>query len=546
MLRPAAAPLALAVLAGIGAAGAAVALMGTSAFLISRAAEHPPVLHLMVAIVCVRAFGLTRGALRYVERLAGHDAAFRLLTSLRVRLFAHLETLAPAGLSAFRRADLLQRLVTDVDAVLDLVTRVLIPYAVALAIGAGTVAVVGSLSPVTGVVLAGGLVAVAVGVPLLQGAQARRADGRLAPLRGELSVATTDLLHGLPDLVSNGAVAVQLDRVALADARLRDAERRSAFATGVSAGVTALTTGLTVLAGLAAGAAAVRDGSLRGELLAVVVLTPLAVYEVVSTLPQGAQKLAAARASLRRIREVLSTPSPVASPAGSSTATFGTIRMEDVSAEWVPGRIAVRDVNLTLSPGEKVALIGPSGSGKSTIAALLLRFLDPSSGRITLDGADLRTLPGDSVRKVIGYLGDDAYLFDTTIAGNLRIGRPAASDEELRTALASARLLAWADTLPAGLDTPVGEHGMALSGGQRRRLALARALLADFPILILDEPTEHLDDETAVALTRDFLTATATASGRTLVVITHRPDVAAMTDRVIDLGAQPAVLAATP
>ena len=533
--RPAAGGLLLAVAAGVGAAGASVGLMATAAWLISRAALHPPVLHLMVAIVAVRAFGISRGALRYVERLAGHDVALRVLGELRVRLFRQLERLAPAGLATFRRTDLVQRLVTDVDAVLDMLTRVILPYAVTVLVGAGSVVLVGVLSPVAGGALAVGLLVVGVVVPLLQSAAARRSDGRLAPLRGELAVGTVDLLHGLPDLVAYGAVDAQLARLGDADARLRDAERRSSVAAGTSAAVTALATGLCVIVGLAAGAVAVRAGSLRGELLAVIVLTPLAVFEAAAGLPVAAQRFAGARAALQRLAEVFATESPVPEPATPVSLSSGphTFRLDGVSAEWVRGRTAVRDVDLVLAPGTRVAITGPSGCGKTTVAALLVRFLDPSVGQVSIDGVDLRRIRGDQVRQIVGYLPEDAHLFDTTVGENLRIGRRDATVAQMREALAKARLLDWVQGLPLGLDTLVGEHGMALSGGQRRRLALARALLADFEVLILDEPTEHLDDATAAALTRDLLAA---AGNRTVVLITHRTDDLHGVDTVVTLG----------
>jgi thiol reductant ABC exporter CydC subunit len=534
--RPAAGRLALSTVAGVGAAGAAVGLLATAAFLISRAALHPPVLHLMVAIVAVRAFGLSRGVLRYVERLVGHDAALRVLAELRIRVFARLERLAPAGLSAFRRADLVQRLVTDVDAVLDMLVRVLLPYTVALMVGAGSVALVGALVPAAGLALAGGLVVVAVGVPLLQSAAARRSDGRLAPLRGELATATVDLVHGRPDLIAYGAVPAQLTRVADVDRRLRQATERSSAVAGLAAAATALCTGATVLVGLIAGAVAVHGGDLRGELLAVVVLTPLAVFEAAAGLPAAAQRLAAARAALQRLADVLAAPDPTPEPATPEPAPVEpyTVRLEGATATW-PGRAtaAVRGVSLELTTGRRVALVGPSGAGKSTVAALLVRWLDPSAGRVTINGTDLRRLRGDDVRRIVGYLAEDAHLFDTTIEENLRVARRDATADQLDDALAAARLLDWVRTLPQGLATPVGEHGMALSGGQRRRLALARTLLADFPVLVLDEPTEHLDEATAAALTRDILDATR---GRTVLLITHRLDPLSDVDDVVVLG----------
>ncbi|BEL07307.1 hypothetical protein Q0Z83_054980 [Actinoplanes sichuanensis] len=525
LLRPAAGRLASALLAGAGAAGAAVTLTAVSAWLISRAALHPPVLHLMVAIVAVRACGLSRGVLRYLERVFGHDAAFRILADVRVRLFERLERLAPAGLADFRRADLARRLASDVDAVLDLVTRVVLPYAVAAVVGLASVLVVGTLVPAAGSALALALLVAGAGVPLLQRAAARRTDGRLAPLRADLGTGVVDLLHGLPDLTAYGATRDRLDRLAMVDARLTAAARGSAATAGLGAAVTALATGVSVLAGLVAGAAAVRSGDLPGELLALVVLTPLAVFEIAGPLPVAAQHYAAARASLQRLAEIWTTPDV---PAGQDDRPAGfdgqrgrvpEIRVEGVTAGWVDGRTAISGADLLLPAGGRVALVGPSGSGKSTVAALLVRFLDPRVGRVTMDGVDLRDIPAERVRKVVGYLPEDAYLFDTTIAANLRIARTDATDDRLREALAEARLLDWVDTLPDGLETLVGEHGMALSGGQRRRLALARLLLTDARVLVLDEPTEHLDETTASALTRDLL---ATAGERTVLLITHR------------------------
>ncbi len=529
LVRGATAQLTVAVLAGTGAAGSAVALMAVSAWLISRAALHPPVLHLMVAIVAVRAFGIGRGVLRYAERLAGHDAALRVLGALRVRVFARLEVLAPAGLSGFRRADLAQRLAADVDAVLDLLTRVVLPYAVAALVGLGSVALVGAYSKPAGLTLAAGLLLVALFVPALQSRAARRADGRLAQLRADLATGTADLLQGLPDLVAAGATGPRLAELAATGDDLRQAERRSTAMAGLAAAVTTLATGTCLLVGLACGAVAVRAGTLSGEMLAVVVLTPLAVFETAAGLPAAAQRLAAARASFRRLAEILAAPDPAPAPTHPKPVPAGpyTLRLDSVSA-----RTVLRDVDLTLLPGARVALVGPSGSGKSTVAELLVRFLDPTAGRVTLNGIDLRHLDSGQVRRIVGYLPEDAYLFDSTIAANLRIGRPGATDEQLRDALAQARVLEWVDNLPEGLETLVGENGAAVSGGQRRRLALARALLADFEVLILDEPTEHLDEESAIALTRDLLHA---AGGRTVLLITHRTDIAAEVDRVIDL-----------
>ncbi|GAA1797357.1 thiol reductant ABC exporter subunit CydC [Planosporangium flavigriseum] len=523
LAAPEAPRLALAVLFGVLAAGSAIGLTATAAWLISRAAQHPPVLYLTVAIVAVRAFGIARGVFRYVERLAGHDAAFRVLTRLRVRAYQRLERLAPASCAPLRAGDLVSRFVADVDTALDVLVRVVLPYLVAALVGAAAAGFVGALLPSAGVVLAAGLLLVAVGVPVVQHVAARRADRRTAPLRGELSAATVDLLHGLPDLVAYGAARRRLSALAEIDARLRRATARSAAGVGLGAGLVALAAGACVWAGLALGAHAVPAGTLNGVLLAVVVLTPIAVFDTVSGLPAAAAQLAAARAALARVFDLLDQPDPVSEPATPAplSAPVDRPRLEvtGLSARWPGGPDVLHDVELTLPPGRRVAVVGRSGSGKSTLAAVLVRFLDPHAGRVTLDGVDTRDLAGDDVRGIVGLLTDDAHLFDTTIAENLRIADRDADEARLRTVLAEARLLGWVDSLPQGLETMVGEQGSRLSGGQRRRLALARVLLADFPILIMDEPTEHLDEETATALTADLLAATR---GRTTVLITHR------------------------
>ncbi|MFI5909834.1 thiol reductant ABC exporter subunit CydC [Dactylosporangium sp. NPDC051541] len=537
--------LVIALVSGVAAALCAVGLMATSAWLIARAATHPPVLHLMVAIVAVRAFGIGRGVLRYAERVTGHDGALRLLGVVRVRVYRRLERLAPAGLSGFRCGDLAARLVDDVESIVDLVVRVALPLAVAAVTGVASVLLIWAILPAAGLALAAGVLVVGVGVPVLQSALVRRADARLAPLRGALAAGTVDLVQGLPDLIAYGAVDEALAALDRTDQKLLAAARRSAGATGVSAAVTALCTGLAVLAALVAGALAVRGGTLDGKLLAVVVLTPLAVFEIVGGVPVAAQQWAAARAALRRLSEVAATADPAPDPVGSAAAAVGgavpsvapagrlvALGLEGVSAEWVPGRPVVRDVSFTLEPGARVALVGPSGSGKSTIASLLVRWIDPSAGRVTLGGVDLRQLRGDDLRRTVGYLGDDAYLFDTTIEANLRIGRPDATPEQLAAVLERARLADWVRGLPSGPATTVGEHGVAVSGGQRRRIALARALLADFPVLVLDEPTEHLDEETATALLRDLMEATR---GHTVLLITHRPDAREYVDTIISL-----------
>ena len=514
--------LALAALLGVVASGCAVGLGATSAWLIARAAQHPPVLFLMVAVTAVRAFGIFRGVGRYAERLTGHDAALRILGRLRVGVYRRLERLAPAGLDAFRSGDLTARLVSDVDDLADVWLRVLLPYVIALVVGAGTVTLVALLLPAAGAILAVTLVLVAVAAPWLAGRFARTAERRIAPHRGALSTATLDTLRGAGELIAYGAADAAMDRVRDRDRDLSRAQRRAAAGLGVSAALSALAVGAAVWGALLAGVPAVGAGDLSGVALAVVVLTPLAVHEVFSALPPSAQQIPRLRAAARRVFAVLDAPDPVTDPPTPARPPDPPydLRVEGLRARWTPdGPDVLHGLDLTVPAGHRVAVVGRSGAGKSTLAAVLLRFLDPSAGRVLLGGVDTAAMDGDAVRRIVGLCAQDAYVFDSTIGANVRLARPDADDEAVLDALARARLGDWVAGLPDGLDTPVGEHGVRLSGGQRQRLALARTLLAGFPVVILDEPTEHLDEPTAAALTADLLTAT---EGRTVLLITHR------------------------
>ncbi|MEU4681752.1 thiol reductant ABC exporter subunit CydD [Streptomyces xinghaiensis] len=512
----------LALVLGSLALGSAVGLMGVSGWLISRASEQPPILYLMVAVTATRAFGIGRAVFRYAERLVAHDAVFRMLADLRVAVFQRLERLAPAGLRTTRRGDLLSRLVADVDSLQDYFLRRLLPVGVALLVSAGSVGFTVWLLPEAGAVLALGLLTAGAGVPLLSGAVSRRAERRLAPARGVLATRVVDLLSGTAELTVAGALRSRTEEARRADAELTGLAGRSAAAAGAGAGLSALVCGLTVTGTAWAGVQAVHEGRLAGVALAVVVLLPLAAFEAVTDLPVAVLHQQRARRAAGRIREVLAAPDPVREPAEPAVppATPFPLAVRNLTARYAGQRPPALDgLDLDLVPGRRIAVVGPSGSGKTTLAQVLLRFLDPESGRYTLAGTDATALDGDAVRRLVGLCAQDAHIFDSSLRENLRLARPSAGEPELRAALARARLLGWVDGLPEGLDTMVGEHGARMSGGQRRRLALARALLADFPVLVLDEPAEHLDLATADALTADLLAAT---EGRTTVLITHR------------------------
>ncbi len=522
MARPAARRLALTAVLGAGAIAADIGLLATAAWLISRASQHPNESHLAVAIVGVQFFGLSRGFFRYEERLVGHDAAFRLLSDLRVKVYQRLEELAPSGLPAFRRGDLLARIVQDVDSLQDLIIRVIPPFGTAVMVGSLTVALLWWMLPAAAVIVAVALVLAGVVVPWLTGHLARRREGRFARARGDLAASMVDLTEGASELVAFGAMEALVAAIGDEDAELTAIAAASAGTAGVGSSLTTLLTGLACWGCLVVGIPAVTSGRLSGTDLAVITLIPLAAFELVVGLPVATQALQRVRQAAARLFEMTDAPAPVIDPEMPASLPVGPYDLEARSV-WAgypnAGSPALRGVDLPLAPGRRVAVVGPSGAGKSTLAAVLLRFLPFAAGSVRLNDVPLDHLAADDLRTVVGLVGQDAYLFDVTVAENLRVGRRQSTDDELRAVLARVGLAGWLEELPKGLATEVGRHGSHLSGGQRQRVAVARVLLAQFPVLVLDEPAEHLEPLAADALTSDVLAVT---DDRSLVLITHR------------------------
>jgi len=523
---------------GLGAlaVGFGVALLTAAGYLISRAAEQPPILSLTTIIVVVRFLALARPLARYLERLASHDLALRALGRIRATVYERIEPLAPAELDSFRRGDLVSRMVGDVDALQGLYLRGLVPPAVALSVAVACVVATALVLPAAAIVLALGLALGGFMVPLLAARLARHLGARQASARGELTAELVELLRGAPELVAFGREKDAFARVRDADGELVRLGRRDAFVAGIADALSVLVAGLTAVGVLALAVTAHDEATLDRVLIAALALLALSSFDAVAPLPAAARELRATLASGRRVLELVDRRPAVSDPRDPVAAPgkrHASIALEGVTARYAAAdEPALTSFDLRIEPGARVALVGPSGAGKTTVTNLLLRFLDPEAGRVTIDGVDVRDLRQEDVRRTFALAGQEAHVFDSTICENLRLARPEATDDELHDALRRARLDGWVATLSEGLDTLVGEEGARLSGGQRQRLVVARALLSDAPVLLLDEPTAHLDAETAEELVADVLDA---ARDRSVLLITHRPEGLDLVDEVVRL-----------
>jgi ATP-binding cassette subfamily C protein CydC len=512
--------------AGLLAAGtelAGLALMATATWLLITAAGQPPLFTLTVAIVSVRALAISRGALRYAERLAGHDAVLRVLTDVRARVFA---ARASRPSPVRRSGDSLSQLVSDVDAVQDLLLRVVVPGAVAATVGGLAIAGAALLTPAAGLVLAAGLAVAGAALPVLAVRVTRRTADQVAPLRAALAVETVDLTHGAADLAAYGATGAAVGRAARRASALAAAERRLAVLGGAVDAAGVAVSGVTAAAVVAVALAA----DVRGVLVGVLAVGTIAAVESVLALVSAARRWAEIRVSLDR----LSTNLDVAVPAAGPRRHDGTghVSLRGVSVYYRHGAPpALSDVDVEIKPGSRIAVVGPSGAGKSTLLGVLAGFITPDSGAALLDGHPIAEYGPPP--PVTGLLAE-AHVFHATVRENLLLGRPDADESELAGACATAGLLDWVREQPDGWDTVVGEDGGQLSGGQRQRLALARALLAAPAVLLLDEPTEGLDPAAADEVLDSVLAA---AGDRSVVLVTHRLPGLAGFDEILVLDA---------
>ena len=491
----------------------------------------------LIAPLALRGFGVTRVIGRYLERLTTHEATFRALADLRVWFFHGLAGSAAGGLGFRQAGDVLARLVGDVEALDGLYLRILVPLAGAVLLLPGLVFLLWGIGAAAAIAVGLLFVLAAFVLPALAARGAAAAGSRLATAAGGLRIATLDAFTGLREVRAFAAEGRMLAAVQAREATLlaaqHDLSRRTALA-GAAALLCAQAAILVAL--LAAGAhPAVAVGA---------VFLVVAGFEAVGGLPRAGALAGHAAAAARRVLEAAESPPPVVDPAHPAPRPAETaLRFESVHFRWQPDHPEVFDgLTLEVPAGARVALLGPSGAGKSTLAALALKLAAPQQGQVLLGGTDIARLPAAFVRGRIGWLGQATHLFDDTIRHNLLLARPEADEPALWAALEAAQIAAAVRALPDGLDTWVGEGGTRFSGGQGRRLALARALLSPAPILILDEPCAGLDAETE----RAFLTTlNETAQGRSVILIAHRLVGVERLDRIWRLSAGHAVAAAS-
>jgi ATP-binding cassette subfamily C protein CydC len=516
--------IALAIVLGSVMIASSMVLFGMAAYLIAAAALGPLLVFLSIPIYLVQTMGIVRAASRYCERLVSHNTTFRLLARLRVWVYQRIEPQAPAHLVAHRSGDMLARLVADTEELQNFYLRVVSPLVVALVISLLTFGVFSIFS--MGMVWASlvFLVLTGLGVPFLMLSLARGLGLQQVKARAELNIQVVDSLQGVRDVLALGREQDRLASLAACDRVLGKVQRRMANIAGLQMALGDLLMNLAMMVLLLLAIPLVIAGHIDGVYLGVIGLVILASFEAVQPLASALQGLGHARASAERVFAVAdaqppvsesAAPQPIPSQPGGYDLSF-----EHVSFSYQPGeREVLKDISFSLRPGSRVAVVGPSGAGKSTLARLALRFWDPTSGAICLNGQDIRRYSLRDVRDCIAVVAQDTYLFNDTLRANLLLARPQASETELETALEQAQLIDFVRQLPQGLKTRTGEQGLQLSGGERQRVAIARAFLKNAPILILDEATANLDPliERALLDSLDELTR-----GRTTLQITHR------------------------
>lgn len=529
-----------AVLAGVATLGSALALAALSAWLITRAWQMPPVLDLSVAVVAVRALGISRGLFRYLERLATHDAALRGTVAARENLYRRLAAGDPAAPAGLRRGDLLARTGADVDALGDVVIRALVPMAVALIMAVAAVGGLALISPAAALVLAVALAVSGAAAPMLSARAARLAEAAGSESVTRYAETAVLALDHAAELRVAGRLEGVVRRADRWDATAIRATDRAAVPSAFAAAATPLAIGASALGSLLIGIAAYGpDGGTPGAMtpmaLGILVLLPLSAFEATSALPAAAVALTRGRLASARIMDLLDRSGNPRAGGGTEVREPVHLRASGLRSGWPGSPASDAPVNLDLAPGSRTAVVGPSGAGKTTLLMTLAGLLPPVAGTVTVNGGPIDDSDPGTLRHEVGFFAEDAHLFDTTLLENLRVARGDLDEQQALTALDAVGLGEWVTSLPEGVHTTLAGGGRSVSGGQRRRLLLARALVSPARVLLLDEPTEHLDAQAGASVLRGLLDRAGglVDPDRTVVVVTHHLPTGSAADRVV-------------
>lgn len=503
---------------------ASIALLTLSGWFISSSALAGTAIsfNFMLPAAQIRALAITRTVGRYGERLLTHEATFRVLASIRSWFFLQLIPLVPGRLAALRSGDLLSNMTADIDALDALYLRLLAP---ALVAALGVTAVVGFLylySPLISLTTGILLLIAAIATPWLFNHIGQAGAEAIVALAASFRIRQIDLLQGLSDLLANQAFSRFSQVLEQLSNLMINTQRQNNRLTAMSSALTLLLSQITLLTALVLAAISFQDGLLSGAEIALIVFCVVAAFELVTPLPQAMQMLAKTQKAASRIKQVAELTPSVIQPKQALAIPDDSydLQLDDVSFrysnnhDWV-----LKNINLSIPQGTKLAIIGASGSGKTSLLHLLMRDYDPEYGDIFFSGQNLRQFNSDDLLLNFGMLSQRSQLFAATIKENLLIAKPNASMTELNAAIKASGLEKLISYLPEGIDTWVGESGLKVSGGEARRIALARLYLKDAPVLILDEPTEGLDAETELEI---FSALAKFAINKTLIMVTHR------------------------
>ena len=532
MLQVSRSGFALSLLLGVTALGAAIALGGTAAWLIARASQQPPVLYLTVAATSVRLFGVSRALARYLSRLASHKVALTGMDNLRNNLYDELAAAPGTKLSTLRRGDLMTRAGADVDEVGNVVVKTLLPALVAAIVGVGTVGVITIISPAAGIILAISLVVSGVIAPALIARSVRLAESQGADARTDIAATSLAILEGATELSMAGTLERARRSLDRAEGELSAALARSARLSAFARGLDVCAMGVAVIGALLIGIPQTTSGVLAQVLLAVIVLVPLSAFEGVAELTPAAAQLVRSAQAAQRICALLDDEVPTKPHTIPEGPTV--IEARDLAIGWPGGPTLATGISLTLRPGSSLAVVGASGIGKTTLLATLTGVIPPKSGAALINGVPAWGADRDQLTAHITMTAEDAHVFATTIYENLRVARASLTRDEASDLLTRAGLDEWIKSLPEGIDTVIGSGGTTVSGGERRRLLMARALAAPAPVLAIDEASEHLDAATADRLMETLLTPSA---DRATLVVTHRLSALDQADHVLVLAA---------